>query len=312
MNKNIVFLILIVPLFALSQGAEVATFMEYNLLNYRNETSFCTNNNNNPITKEGYLKTIFKYVSPDLFTCNEIGSNPSNALKILDRCINVDGENRYEMANFNSNSSLANALFYNGEMFGLLSKEVITNDANGAQIVRLIDVFKLYYKESNLALGADTTFLTIFVAHFKAGNTSSDRTDRGLAAEAVMNYIENKPVTGNYIISGDFNTYTSSEAAIQELIFNSNSSIAFIDPVNKLGNWNNNSNYAEVHTQSTHYSSNGCASGGGLDDRFDFILISDAIKNNIDHIDYVNNSYKALANDGNFGTPLWPSGEQPD
>ena len=114
-----------------------------------------------------------------------------------------------------------------------------------------------------------------------------------------MQYLQDENVTGNYIISGDFNVYEASEDAFQNLVNPSTAQFKFIDPVNRMGSWNNNSAYADVHTQSTHSTSNGCASGGGLDDRFDFVLVSQDIMDDGDHIEYVSNSYKALANDGN-------------
>ena len=297
---------ILLSLFVLSSvtsltGQEVATFMTYNLLNYRNETSFCTNNNNNPISKENYIRTVFNHIQPDLIACNEVGANPTNAVKILDRCLNVNGETKYKMANFSytSGSSLANAFFYNGDMFASYSYDKIEDEVGGQQIVRLINVHTLYYKDANLPFGSDTTFLTVFIAHLKAGTGSKNSGKRDRATKAVMDYISTKNITGNYIISGDFNTYKSSEGAIQNLMSSTNTAINFIDPVNRMGSWNNNRAYADVHTQSTHSSSNGCASGGGLDDRFDFVLISKDIKDNNNHIDYVNNSYKAIANDGN-------------
>lgn len=301
MNKKILLIVCCLPFFGWAQNQEIATFVAYNLLNYRNETSFCTNVNNSPSAKEGYMKTIFGHIQPDIIACQEIGSNPNSAIKILDRCLNIDGETKFEMAPFSSSSgsSLSNALYYNGDMFSLKSSDKILNDNSGQALVRLIDVFTLYYNDNNLSSGSDTTFLTVFVAHLKAGNSSSDRSDRADATEALMSYIENENINGNYIMTGDFNTYTSTEVCFQNMINPSNSSIRFIDPVNRLGDWNNNGSFAEVHTQSTHSTSNGCASGGGLDDRFDFILISEDIKDDNQRIEYVKNSYQAVANDGN-------------
>ncbi len=301
MVKKLLVIICIAPIFVFGQNQEVATFISYNILNFRNETSFCTNSNNNPIAKENYMKTIFGHVQPDLIACNEIGASASNAAKILDRCLNVDGETKFVMAPFNysSGSSLANAFYYNSDMFSLKGNDKITEELNGDYIVRLIDVFYLYYNDNNLSQGADTTFLTVFVAHFKAGSSNADEAERDLATEAVMDFINSNNISSNYLIAGDFNVYDAAENAFQNLVDQNSQTEFFIDPINKMGSWNNNSAFAEVHTQSTHSTSNGCASGGGLDDRFDFILISDAIKNNTNRIDYVTNSYKAVANDGN-------------
>ena len=48
------------------------------------------------------------------------------------------------------------------------------------------------------------------------------------------------------------------------------------DPINTPGSWNNNEDFRGVHTQSTRTSSSGFGggAGGGLDDRFDFIMVS--------------------------------------
>jgi len=122
---------------------------------------------------------------------------------------------------------------------------------------------------------------------------------RNQQVTTALNYLSAHYPADNYLFMGDLNLYKSSEAAYQTLTNYSNSNYRFNDPINKPGNWNNNSSFAAVHTQSTHSSSNGCAAGGGLDDRFDFILISNALKTGSKHISYVNNSYKVIGNDGN-------------
>jgi len=80
---------------------------------------------------------------------------------------------------------------------------------------------------------------------------------------------------------------------------NNNSNISFNDPVNQSGDWHNNYAFRDYHTQSTHSQDNGCASWGGMDDRFDFVLISNDIKNGSKHIKYLDGSYWAVGQDGN-------------
>jgi hypothetical protein len=65
------------------------------------------------------------------------------------------------------------------------------------------------------------------------------------------------------------------------------------------GDWNNNSSYSDVHTQSTHAGNNGCAASGGMDDRFDFILISQDILKGSKKIKFISDSYWAVGQDGN-------------
>jgi len=57
--KFIWFLALVAGNFSLwGQAPERIRIMTYNLLNYRNITSYCPSSSNNPVTKEGYLGTI--------------------------------------------------------------------------------------------------------------------------------------------------------------------------------------------------------------------------------------------------------------
>lgn len=298
MKQSYLLAFVLLPFTLLAQNKEIAHFAVYNVLNYRNYTTYCTANNNPAGAKEDYMKTIFNYLEPDVLVLNEMGNNPADAIKIVNRCLNVDGVTKYNMASFagSSGSSLANALYYNTEMFGVESVERIANDVSGGSLVRLIDVFHLYYNHENLALGADTTYVTVFAAHLKAGSSSSDKAQRAEATEAVMEYISDNNITGNYVIVGDFNVQSSSEASFQNLI---NGAEAFVDPINRLGGWNNNSQFADVHTQSTRSSSNGCHSGGGLDDRYDFILVSEDANDGNDNMEAIPSSYWAVANDGN-------------
>ena len=49
-----------------AQSYDTLRMMSYNLMYYRETTSFCTNTNNNPNAKDGYMEDIMDYVNPDL------------------------------------------------------------------------------------------------------------------------------------------------------------------------------------------------------------------------------------------------------
>jgi hypothetical protein len=66
------------------------------------------------------------------------------------------------------------------------------------------------------------------------------------------------------------------------------------DPIDRIGHWHNNSSFADVHTQSPRG-----GSYGGMDDRFDWIFVSEAVLNETYEINYVENTYWAVGNDGN-------------
>ncbi len=290
--------LLLLSLFIFSSIFSIAQddikLMQYNLLNYGNITSYCTATNNNMADKEIYLREIINYVQPDIFTVNEIAGNTYVTGRLLDSVLNhqsnIYGKSDYVKTN---GSDLVNMLYYNKSKFTYIGSESLQNQ------VRDIALYKLYYNSPNLAQTNDTVFLNCIVAHLKAGNTSSSRNKRASMINTAMSYLVQHNYHGNYLFMGDFNLYKSSEPAYQTLINYSNSTYKFNDPINSPGNWNNNSSFAAIHTQSTHTSSNGCASGGGLDDRFDYILISNDIKNGNNHINYKTNSYKVIGNDGN-------------
>jgi hypothetical protein len=113
-----------------------------------------------------------------------------------------------------------------------------------------------------------------------------------------MNYLDDYNINTNQLFMGDFNIYTSSEPAYQLLLNYTNPELNFYDPINTPGSWNNNSYYSNVHSQSTHSGQNDCAASGGMDDRFDFVLISDNIKHGSNSVKYVDGSYTTIGQDG--------------
>lgn len=268
--------------------------MSYNLLNFGNITSYCTSSNNNILQKEQYLKTIIDYVKPDIFVACEMGSNSFVHQRVMDSCFN-NGRNYYQKAAYSNDagSDLVEMAVYDSRKLALHSQYVLNSQ------VRDIVLYRFYYKSPLLTNTHDTAFINVIGSHLKAGSTSSDEQTRTTMVNNAMNWINIHLGTDNVLFLGDLNLKKSSEGAYQSLTQYSNANIRFIDPINKEGNWNNNSYYKDIHSQSTHTSSNGCASGGGLDDRFDLILASAPIINGSDHFTYVNNSYQTLGNDGN-------------
>lgn len=291
--KNLILLLLFFPLTFYGQQDTIKV-MHYNVLNYGNTTSYCTNQNNNIQDKDNALQEIIDYTEPHIFTVNEIGSSNFAQERVLTTVLNIQGRNYYEMADVvnASGGSIDNMIYFDSRLFGLAEQDVISTS------IRDIDIYKLFYKDKDLATTQDTAFLTCLVTHLKAGSSASDQQLRASMTATMMNYIENNMDKGNFLLLGDLNLKRSSEQAYQNVINYSNPDYKFYDPIDTPGDWNNTASYANVHTQSTHYSSNGCASGGGLDDRFDFIMISEDIKNNADHYQYVANSYQAMGNDG--------------
>jgi hypothetical protein len=94
------------------------------------------------------------------------------------------------------------------------------------------------------------------------------------------------------------NFYSGFEDAMQTMISTSNA-IRLKDPLDQVGGWSGSSFYASVHTQSTRINQlYGDGSGGGLDDRFDLVLLSEGLMDAGSPLHYQPGSYHALGNSG--------------
>lgn len=280
---------------AVLTGQDTITVMHYNLLNYGNTTTYCTQSNNNINDKAAAMSIVCTYIGPDIITVNEFGANSFAPGHFLNNVLNVHGVNYYQAATFTnvSSSDLVNFLFYDSRRFVLHSQHAIATN------IRDINIYRLYHNDPNLSLHQDTAILYVLCTHLKAGNSSSDRAERASMAKLIM---DSSQIWSGYpaLLTGDLNLYTSGEQAWKELTEPADTSgERFFDPIEMPGAWQDNPAFAAIHTQSTRATSNGCAAGGGLDDRFDFILINKKIKNNPQFYSYIPGTYKAIGNDGN-------------
>jgi endonuclease/exonuclease/phosphatase family metal-dependent hydrolase len=287
------FTLLLLGFTFVAQSQDTLKIMHYNLLNYGNYTSYCTSANNNHENKDGWINTIISHELPDIFTVNEISNYEFYHNRILNSVLNTDGRTWYRrgtIANL-AGSGIVNMLYYNSDKLILKSYEVVQSST------RDIDLFTLYCKTPALEQG-DTVYLNCIVAHLKAGSSGSDATQRAVMTSNTISYLKSRKNADNYLIMGDFNTYTSSEICYQNLISLSAGDFRFFDPVNKPGNWSNSSSFAQWHTQSVTGNSNGCQASGGLDDRFDHIMTTAQMINGSMGLKYIQDSYHAVGQDG--------------
>ncbi len=253
--------------------------------------SGCTN----PISaKNVYLGIVIEDYLPDVIGVNELGPDALYAENILVNVLKPINPN-YERAVLTNDatSDETNMLFYDASKLGLKSQSVIPHN------LRDINVYTLYYKDANLATSQDTIFMHFINIHLKAGSTTQDQNTRLDQANQVMAYMTNAGDPGNYFLMGDFNVQTSTEASYQKFVADPNPDIRFVDPINTPGSWNSNSSFANVHTQSTRTTALAdCGSSGGMDDRFDFILVSGYVMNGTDRVSYIPGTYMGYGQDG--------------
>lgn len=281
----------------ITQGAQAQTkdtlnLMVYNLLNFPDGSNICGSTTTVP-ARWDTLQKIVNYAKPDVFMVCEL-QNEKGADSILNRSLNANGINYYEAANFVPNQStlnqLHNMLYFNANKLGMSRQSLIKTD------LRDVNKYTLFVKEPNLAVHEDTTFIDFYVTHLKAGESDSLR--RLQECDSIRKYVDTNSVERNAVLAGDFNFYKSEESGYQRLLEGIH---PFKDPKNAPGNWHNNFNFDTLHTQSSREfgsASMDCGATGGIDDRFDFLLMSEPMINNNLKVRYIPNTYKSLGNNG--------------
>ena len=253
--------------------------MTYNLLNYPNGSALTSDTT---IRNAAYRITM-QATQPDILVVEEMNS-PIGVNIILNSVLNVN-QATYSAGAFNDGPDSDNAIFFKSNLFSFVSNTPIRT------ALRDISEFKLIYLPTN-----DT--IRIYAAHFKASSGASNEALRAAEVDSLRKYTNALPANSKFWVVGDFNFYSTSEAAYQKLLqVTSNTEGEFYDPISIIGVFNNPS-FAQYHTQSPRVRAFGGGATGGLDDRFDFILYSKAVKNGVG-VSYQSNSTVAYGNDGN-------------
>jgi len=231
------------------------------------------------LERNPHFRTIFSNIQPDILVLQEMTSQ-TGVNGFLSRVLNRVSTG-YAAGTFINGFDTDNAIYYKTSLFTFLSNTPIDTE------VRDINEFKLRYNSTG-----DT--IIIYSVHLKAN--VEDSLQRAAEVDSLRKRTNTLPPNSNFIVVGDYNIYSSNELAYQKLL-NQSLTGYVIDPFTLTGTWNN-SNYAQYHTQSTRVRQFGDGAGGGLDDRFDMILMSQAIINSGD-ITYTPGSYNEYGNDGN-------------
>lgn len=292
MKRLILVVLMALPLGIFAQSVDTVTVMTYNLLFYGANTSFCTTSNNNLQAKNGHLRNIVQYVQPDILGVQEMANNVGTTLTFLNEVLNHGGETRWARANFmnTTTSNVLSILYYDRNKFSIARQQPIQTQ------LRDIMYYRMYYNE--IPPAGDTVFLNVVVLHLKAGSSVTDISARGVETQTLMNELNARGLQENLLVMGDLNCNSSNEAGYANLITHPNTKIRLLDPVNRPGTWFNNVSYADLHTQSPRVTSTGCHVGGGMDDRYDQILINEFVRADSARVRYLQGSHRVIGNDG--------------
>lgn len=251
-----------------------AKIMTYNVLNYPGSTA---------AQRNPYFITIMNAVQPDIVVIGEMASSSavSNFLNNVMKPVFSD----YAMGTFIDGPDTDHGIIYRSSKFNFISTTPIST------ALRNIDQYKL-----NSISTLDT--LLIYAVHLKASNDTTDRVKRSAEVDSLRKVTDKLHPGANFIVLGDFNIYKSTEVAYQKLL-NSTKSGYFLDWLKDslTVTWNNSAN-AKYHTQSPRLRSFDGGITGGLDDRFDMILMSQTVWD-IGGIRFIPGSMVAYGNDGN-------------
>ena len=271
------FSLLLCSVFASAQAADTLTFVQYNLLKYADASCI-------PLTtKNNRLKLIFNHLKPDILTVNEMAPNTTAVNSLLNNALVFNPNMKATTFSNTTNSDVVNMLYYNSAKLGYISHSVIKGN------IRDIDVYRLFHKAGTQP--GDTLDFYCISAHFKASQGNANALERAEAAADINTWLAQRPQILRYMVSGDFNIYSSTEPAFQTLLER------FVDPIDQTEGWQG-IQYAAVHTQSPADGTDPCAVEGGMDDRFDFIMLSPSVFGAAEAISYAPESYQAVGNNG--------------
>ncbi|MBU0692147.1 endonuclease/exonuclease/phosphatase family protein [bacterium] len=209
--------------------------------------------------REDDFLTVLADIDPDLVALQEV--EDEEAVDQFLSFVLLPIHDDWASALYNSSSYNDNAFFYRTSKVSFVEQRDIHTT--------LRDITEYTVHPHNLAAGENVRILS---AHLKAGNDSGDRAQRRDEALTLRAELDQLPEGELFMFMGDFNLYTSAEDAYQILLDSEpNLNGQLFDPIDSPGSWHNSITYATIHTQSPR------AEYGGMDDRFDFILVSAAL-----------------------------------
>ena len=250
--------------------------MTYNLWNYGG----VSDSDND---REDDLRMVIGETEPDLLLVQEV-ENETGYTRFLEDVLNHTGEN-WEGASFKDqpDTDIDIALYFKSGRYEVVSTGVVNITSNWGHRDAVEFVVKHLPSDRKVRL---------YGVHLKAGSSDSDAADRESEASKLRLYLNDLDAETHFLVMGDYNVYDGDEDGFQRLVESQNDNDGrLFDPIDQIGAWHNNSSFAAIHTQATR------ASYGGMDDRFDFILTSEAVLN-ATSINYKEDSYSAFGNDG--------------
>lgn len=261
MKHLLLFILLSLPALA-QQPLRICT---YNVLNFSDQTSG---------ERIAALESVLDEIVPSIFVAHEIAGQ-AGAIRFQNDVLQFV-DSRLRLGPFIDGPDSDNAIYVDTTQARVIAHSIIKTSLRNADGWLVV-------------VNQDDTLL-IVGCHLKAADDTASRSQRAEEAMNIRSFFSAIGSEYPYVLVGDLNVYTSTEVAYQT--FTSSGAGQLIDPINRPGTWHNNDAYADIHTQATHDSIAGGFISGGVDDRFDFILLSPTLMPK-----YQQGTYTAFGND---------------
>jgi endonuclease/exonuclease/phosphatase family metal-dependent hydrolase len=255
------------------EGIRIAS---WNILNYPDM---------NEEPREEYFRSLIEILNPDILIVQEMAS-AAGVNQFLKEVLNPKKPKLYKAASFFDGPDTDNALFYKKAMFKVVSRQQIPTT------FRDITEYKIKIKKG----AAKGTMFKVYSVHFSEGAGAKKKREN--EALTLRTYLDGLLPDELFLVCGSLNMLSSTEKAFKILTGNqANNNGRLMDPLNKKGKWQDKSKHRRIHTESTRKSKFGGGSGGGLDSRYDMVLISYGLVDN-ETLIYSDGSCSAFGNDG--------------
>ena len=241
---------LLLSLILLAAGAQADTLRvcSYNALNFHG-----------PQDSSRYddFRIVMGGISPDVVAMQEIISE--DAVDGLLSFVFLQLDDDWAAAAFNNGPDTDNAFFYRTSRVSLVSSRFIETT------LRDIAEYTVQPVAPDTALR-----IRVYSLHLKASQGYEER--RREEAAVLRQELDLLGGGAHFVVCGDYNLYTSAEPAYQLFLSpDPNPDGQLFDPINTPGVWHANPVFEHIHTQSPR------SDVGGMDDRFDFVLVSGAL-----------------------------------
>ncbi|MDP6669911.1 MAG: endonuclease/exonuclease/phosphatase family protein [Candidatus Krumholzibacteria bacterium] len=262
---------LLLALFPLLLSAEELRLLDWNILNYPGAGS----------DRETHLSTVIGELEPDLLVVQEL-QNINGYQQFLSAVLEQVHPGQWGEAPFHNSYNSDRGLYIREECATVIDSGWLDTD------LRDIEWWDLEATSSG-------DIFRLYTLHLKASQGSTNENRRHDECLVLRNQLDTLPEDMPFIVAGDFNIYHSSEPAYQLLL--SSGPGQLLDPIDSPGNWHDNPSFASIHTQCPRKEQFGGGSYGGMDDRFDLILVSEHLLDG-EGLELLPETYTAYGNDG--------------